>query len=95
MDELEGYEMMQSPQQQSGQRWFLLAPLGLTLVGLGLSITGQAMALRSQRRGFWRWFSLGTLGLIVLNSGISVFGDAVKRKAVQDSIAAVTRTANV
>ena len=86
---------MQSSQRQPDQRWFLLAPLGLTLVGAGLSITGQAMALRNQRKGFWRWFLLGTLGLVVLNSGISVFGDAVKRKAVQDSIATMQQPATV
>jgi hypothetical protein len=65
-------------------QWFWLAPLGLSLIGFGMSITGQAIAAKSQQKSFWRWFAQGTLGLCVLNSGIAVFGEAVKRKTLHD-----------
>jgi hypothetical protein len=65
-------------------QWYWLAPLGLTLIGFGMSITGQAIAAKTKGKSFWRWFLQGTLGLCVLNSGVSVFGEAVKRKTLHD-----------
>ncbi len=64
--------------------WQWMAPVGLTVIGLGFSLTGQAIIAKSKGKPFWVWFGLGTLGLIVLNSGISIFGDAVKRRALQE-----------
>ncbi len=58
--------------------WRWLAPLGLTLIGAGMSITGEAIILKSEAVTWWKWVLSGTLGLIVLNSGISIFGEAVK-----------------
>ncbi len=63
--------------------WQWMAPLGLIVIGFGLSLTGQAIIAKSKGKSFWSWFSLGTLGLIVLNSGLSIFGDAVKRRVLQ------------
>lgn len=62
--------------------WWWMAPLGLTIIGFGFSLSGQAIIAKSKGKPFWRWFGLGTLGLIVLNSGISIFGDAVKRRTL-------------
>lgn len=64
--------------------WQTLAPLGLVLIGFGLSLTGEAMRMKAQKKGFLRWFVTGTLGLSVLNAGISLFGDAVKRRALRE-----------
>jgi hypothetical protein len=61
-----------------------MAPLGLTLTGLGLSLTGEAIIWKSAAAPWWEWAALGTLGLIAVNSGISVFGDAVKRRMWQE-----------
>ncbi len=70
-------------EQHNGLRaWWWMAPLGLTIIGFGFSLTGQAIIAKSKGKPFWHWFGLGTLGLIVLNSGISVFGDAVKRRTL-------------
>jgi hypothetical protein len=65
-------------------KWWARAPIGLSLIGFGLSVTGDAIMLRAAKKGFWRWFLRGTLGLCILNAGISVFGDAVKRRALEE-----------
>ncbi|MDX1908629.1 MAG: hypothetical protein SF053_16450 [Bacteroidia bacterium] len=62
------------------QKWKWMAPLGLTLIGLGLSLTGEAIILKAQAAPGASWIWMGTLGLCVVNAGISVFGDAVKRR---------------
>ncbi len=64
------------------KKWKWLAPLGLTLIGTGISITGEAIILKSQSTTMWIWIALGTLGLIILNAGISVFGEAVKQSTL-------------
>ncbi len=67
------------------REWLIKAPLGLTLIGLGVSLTGESAIRKGQRRPGARWFWLGTLGLVVLNSGVSLFGDAVKARALLES----------
>ncbi|HEU4741670.1 MAG TPA: hypothetical protein VFS50_08775 [Meiothermus sp.] len=42
----------------------IFSPLGLTLIGAGISITDHASLLKFQGEP---WFWLGTLGLVVLN----------------------------
>lgn len=64
-------------------RGWLLAPLGLVLVGAGLSISIDAALRRTAGAGRGRWVGQGTVGLVVLNSGLSVFGDAVRRRATR------------
>jgi len=59
-------------------KWKWLAPLGLTLIGAGMSITGEAIILKSEAVEWWKWVLSGTLGLTILNSGIAIFGEAVK-----------------
>lgn len=62
------------------KKWKWMAPLGLTLIGLGVSLSGEATLLKGAAAPTWHWVAIGTLGLVVLNSGIAVFGDAVKRR---------------
>ncbi len=66
------------------RRWALLAPLGLAAIGFGLSLTGEAIRLKTQGRPTSRWFGLGTLGLIVVNGGIATVVEAGKHKALAD-----------
>ena len=61
------------------QKWMILSPTGLTLIGLGLSITLEAA--RAKGAGD-PWFWLGTLGLIVVNAGVACFGDGVKHRVL-------------
>ena len=67
-----------SPQYVNKWKW--MAPLGLTLIGMGVSIAGEGTLLKGDSAPWWQWVGMGTLGLVVLNSGIAVFGDAVKRR---------------
>jgi len=66
--------------QRHHKKWKLLAPLGLVLIGLGVSLVGEAILLKGSEATFWSWFSMGTFSLVVLNAGICVFGDAVKHR---------------
>ncbi len=66
------------------QKWDELAPRGLVLIGLGISLTGQGIIDKSNRKGFLRWFFWGTLGLIAINAGISIFGEAVKERTLYE-----------
>lgn len=72
-------------QSRYRREWLIKAPLGLALIGLGVSLTGESAILKGQRQPGVRWFWLGTLGLVVLNSGVSLFGDAVKARALLES----------
>ncbi|MCU0490957.1 MAG: hypothetical protein MUD01_05195 [Chloroflexaceae bacterium] len=61
--------------------WQRLAPLGLLLIGTGVSIVGEATLRKGRGEG---WVVLGTVGLCVLNAGVAVFGDAVKQRALYE-----------
>ncbi|NDJ37043.1 MAG: hypothetical protein GYB64_20530 [Chloroflexi bacterium] len=63
------------------RKWFTLAPLGLLLIGAGVSFIGEATIRKQDDRP---WFLLGTVGLVLLNAGLSVFGDAVKERFFVD-----------
>jgi len=63
------------------QNWNRFAPAGLLLMGLGLSVVGDAAGKKSQGKG---WFLQGTLGLILFNAGAAVFGEAVKNRALYE-----------
>ncbi len=65
---------------QYTKKWRWMAPLGLTLIGAGLSLTGEATLLKGAQVAAWQWIAMGTTGLVLLNAGVSVFGDAVKRR---------------
>lgn len=70
--------------QQLFNKWRLFAPLGLTLIGLGISIVGKAIGLKMIHADTLEWFLWGTLGLVVTNTGIAVFGDAVKCRVLYE-----------
>jgi hypothetical protein len=60
-------------------KWLIFSPLGLTLVGFGLSLTLEAARLKSAGEP---WFWLGTIGLCVVNSGLVFFGDGIKSRVL-------------
>jgi hypothetical protein len=60
-------------------KWLIFSPLGLTLVGFGLSLTLEAARLKSAGEP---WFWLGTIGLCVVNSGLAFFGDGIKSRVL-------------
>ncbi|MCU0514597.1 MAG: hypothetical protein MUE40_18750, partial [Anaerolineae bacterium] len=62
-------------------KWQRFSPLGLLLIGLGLSVTGDAMIAKGQGRP---WFVRGTVGLVLFNAGLAVFGEAVKSRALYE-----------
>ena len=59
---------------QLRRNWLIFATLGLALTGLGLSLVGEAIILKSTQQAY---FVVGTLGLIAFNAGLSIFGQAV------------------
>lgn len=54
--------------------WLVFAISGLVLVGLGLSLFGEAVIAKFEQRN---WFWLGTLSLVVVNSGIALVGQSI------------------
>ncbi|MEM6766613.1 MAG: hypothetical protein AAF824_00645 [Bacteroidota bacterium] len=66
--------------KQNYRNWKWMAPLGLSLIGLGLSITGEGIILKMQEAFWLVWAAWGTIGLICTNAGISIFGEAVKKR---------------
>lgn len=54
--------------------WLTFAVGGLVLVGLGLSLFGEAVIAKYEQQS---WFWLGTISLIIVNSGISLVGQSV------------------
>ena len=61
------------------KNWLTNASIGLTLFGLGLSITLEANNRKNARKPY---FWLGTLGLVILNAGLAFLGDAVKSRVL-------------
>jgi hypothetical protein len=68
--------------QANYEKWSRLSPLGLLLLGLGLSLTGNAIIAKNHGK---RWFLQGTLGLIVFNAGVAIFGEAVKARTLYEA----------
>lgn len=67
------------------RKWLIFSPVGLALIGLGLSIVGDAATRKAKGQRLREWFPQGTLGLILLNSGIALFGEAVKHSTLRES----------
>ena len=63
------------------EKWNSFSVIGLVIIGLGLSLTGDAIVSKSKGKG---WFIKGTLGLIVVNAGIAIFGEAIKARALYE-----------
>ena len=57
--------------------WLLQAPLGLVLVGAGLSMAIDAGTSKADGQP---WFWYGSFTLIVFNAGLCVFGGAVIKR---------------
>ncbi len=55
-------------------RWLFFSVIGLSLIGLGVSLVGEAIIFKM---GGKPWFLFGTLALIVLNSGVCLVAEAV------------------
>ena len=62
------------------KKWLLYAVSGLVLIGMGLSVFGEALLLKYTGADFWVWFGLGTFSLVLINAGISIFGKGVVYK---------------
>lgn len=56
-------------------KWLLCSPLGLALIGFGLTLVTDAARAKSAGEP---WFWYGTLALVVFNAGIVFFGEGVK-----------------
>jgi len=59
------------------RKWLFLAPIGLVLVGSGLSMAIDAGSVKANG-GNWFWY--GTTALIVFNGGLCIFGTAIIEK---------------
>lgn len=65
-------------------KWRIFAPLGLATIGLGLSIVGNGIGLKTSGTATLEWFLWGTAGLICTNAGIALFGEAVKCRVLYE-----------
>ncbi|MEM8530150.1 MAG: hypothetical protein AAGF95_04860 [Chloroflexota bacterium] len=63
------------------QKWLLFSPIGLLLLGCGISFLGDATIRKNNGE---QWFMQGTIGLTLLNVGMSIFGDAVKERGLHE-----------
>lgn len=66
--------------------WLIEAPLGLILIGAGLSVFGQSVIYKSRGESLRKWFWWGTLSLVIFNAGICVFGDAVGHRVLYEIV---------
>ncbi len=66
------------------QAWRIFAPLGLVLVGAGVSVVAWTAESRIMGVGFWTWFVWGTVGLALLNAGLAFFGESVKHRLLHE-----------
>jgi len=66
------------------KRWIIFSPLGLVLIGAGLSMAIDAGFYRMSGAETIDWILYGTAALIVLNSGLSFFGQAIIEKVRHD-----------
>ncbi len=57
--------------------WLWQAPLGLVLVGAGLSMAIDAGTYKANGQP---WFWYGSFALVVFNTGLCVFGGAVIKR---------------
>ena len=67
-------------------RWSRLAPLGLMVVGMGMSLLGEAIIMKGEGRPTRKWVLMGALALIVVNLGLSIFGGAVKERTLYEML---------
>lgn len=60
--------------------WLIYCISGLIVIGAGLSVFGEALALKMSNAETSTWFWWGTAALIIFNSGIALFGNGVKHR---------------
>jgi hypothetical protein len=63
-------------------KWLLHAVIGFLVMGLGLSMIGDAVVVKMQGADFLDWFIYGTVSLAVFFAGLSFFGQAVVFKSL-------------
>lgn len=68
--------------QKHYDKWKVFSPLGLLLIGFGLSVVGDATASKINGKS---WVAKGTIGLILFNAGMSIFGEAIKSRTLYES----------
>lgn len=59
-------------------KWLLYSVGGLSTIGFGLSLLGEAI-LNKMQQDQW-WILLGTVALVVINSGICLVAEATLLK---------------
>ena len=60
------------------RKWLLYSVGGLTTIGFGLSLLGEAISNKMQQDQWW--ILLGTVALVVTNSGICLVAEATLLK---------------
>ena len=59
------------------RKWFIYSVVGMILLGLGLSLLGEAILFKS--KDDFSWFFWGTAALVTFNAGIGLIGEAISR----------------
>ncbi|MEY2949625.1 MAG: hypothetical protein RLZZ248_826 [Bacteroidota bacterium] len=60
------------------KKWLFLSVASLLLIGLGLSLLGEAIIMKYENAEHWFW--MGTAALVTVNTGFSLLGQAVIEK---------------
>jgi uncharacterized membrane protein len=60
--------------------WLIYSISGLIATGAGLSLFGEALAIKISGAETSTWFWWGTAALVIFNSGISLIGNGVKHR---------------
>tara|TARA_A100001015_G_scaffold306399_1_gene400617 strand:- start:728 stop:946 length:219 start_codon:yes stop_codon:yes gene_type:complete len=55
-------------------KWIGISIFSLLLIGMGISILGEAIILKSNDKSY---FVMGTLALVIINSGLCILGEAI------------------
>jgi len=63
--------------------WLMFSIGGMLLLGLGLSLLGEAIIFKSQND--FNWFYWGTGALATFNAGIGLIGEAIVMKVKLES----------
>jgi hypothetical protein len=63
------------------RQWMIKAPLGVSLIGLGVSLVGEAAMVKYSGGATLDWILYGTVALVVLNAGLCILVDAGKHRA--------------
>lgn len=61
-------------------KWLLLAPTGLLIIGAGACLVDWAGTLKAQDQPASKWVPAGTAALAILNAGVSLFGQSILEK---------------